>query len=222
MAFKNTTLFAASTVTSLALVAGLASASALAQEQGLRNGDGQGLLERASGRFERRINRKFERLDADGDGVLVLDELLSPALEKAEQRFDRKDADDDGFLTFEEATSGDREPRDLSDIAEDIAQCVADIKAETGNENIIVPDPDNYLSPQEKFDAADTSGDGVIDLTEALTKVEAKVTEGFAETDTNDDGQVTLEEFTAKAQSRKATRRAVRSCINDLLDTSDV
>ena len=105
----------------------------------------------------------FTRLDTDLSGTLSLEELTVPAAAKAENKFTRKDTDADGFLTFDEATAG-REPVDHSDIAEDIASCVEEVKEETGNDAIVVPDPANYQSPQERFDAKDTSGDSLIDL----------------------------------------------------------
>ena len=157
----------------------------------------------------------FTRLDADASGSLTLDELTGPAATKAENKFNRKDTDEDGLLTFEEATSG-REVSDYSDIAEDIATCVADIKEETGDESIVVPDADNYMSPQDKFDAKDTSGDGVIDLSEMLAAAEEKATDAFNNLDSDASGDVSEEEFTASKESRRATRSAIRTCIDEL------
>lgn len=110
----------------------------------------------------------------------------------------------------------------MSDIAEEIALCVTDIKAESGNEDIIVPDPANYLTAEERFNNTDTSGDGVVDLDEFLAKVERKVTDGFNSADTDGDMQVTWGEFRAHKAARKATRRAVRSCVEELSDTLDM
>ena len=157
----------------------------------------------------------FTRLDTDLSGTLTLEELTVPAATKAENKFTRKDTDADGFLTFEEATAG-REPVDHSDIAEDIASCVAEVKEETGNDAIVVPDPANYQSPQERFDAKDTSGDGLVDLAEMQAAAEAKATQGFTNMDTDASDDVSLEEFTAAKESRKATRRAIKSCVEEL------
>ena len=164
---------------------------------------------------ETRATKQFERLDTNDDGVITIDEMTGPAATHAENKFVRKDTDEDGFVSFEEATAG-RTPVDYSDIAEDIALCVADIKEETGNEDIVVPDPANYMSPQEKFDATDTSGDGFIDLTEALAKAESNAITKFDNTDTDGDEQITLEEFTAAKVAKSATRRAVKECIDEL------
>lgn len=162
-----------------------------------------------------RPTAQFERLDTNEDGVLSIDELTAPALERAEAMFLRKDQDEDGLLTFEEATSG-REPRDLSDIADEIVQCVADLQAETGNENIVVPEASKFASPQEKFNAKDTDLSGDLDLTEVLQSSTENVTSIFDNMDTDNSEDVTLEEFTAHKVSAKATRRAIRSCVDEL------
>lgn len=157
----------------------------------------------------------FERLDADLSGTLTVDELTTPAAAKAEKKFTNKDTDADGFLTYEEKTAG-REPVDYSDIAEDIAQCVEDIKTETGNDAIVVPDPAEYQSPVDRFNAIDTSGDGVVDLAELQAHAVSKATTAFNNKDTDLSGDLTLEEFTASNESRKETRRAIKTCIDEL------
>lgn len=169
-----------------------------------------------------RTTKQFERIDTNDDGVITLDELTAPAVAKAEKRFDRKDADEDGFLTFEEMTAGREEPLDLTDYIEEIAQCVADVKEETGNEDIVEIDPDNYLSPQQKFDAADTSGDDLLDLAEVQAKATSSASDKFTNMDADENLEVTLEEFTAAKTSRQATRRVVKSCIDEVLDEGEI
>ena len=105
---------------------------------------------------------------------------------------------------------------DNSDIVDDIAICVADIKEETGNDAIQVPDPANYQSPQQRFDSKDTSGDGVLDLAEVLSAAESKASAAFTEMDTDSSNDVTLEEFSAAKLSHKATRRAIKTCIDEI------
>ena len=104
----------------------------------------------------------------------------------------------------------------MSDIADDIVQCVTDIKAETANEDIIIPDADKFASAQSKFDDKDTSGDGFLDLAEVEAAALDKVTTAFDNMDADDNDEVTLEEFLAHKESIKATRRAVKSCIDEL------
>jgi hypothetical protein len=157
----------------------------------------------------------FNRQDADADGLLSLDEMLTPALNRAENGFIKKDSDADSFLTFDEWT-GDKERVDLSIIADEIVQCVADIKAETGNDNIVVPDPGLFLSALDKFDNADTSGDGVLDLSEVQAAVISKVETRFSHMDTDLSADVALEEFTNHKMRYHSSRRAVKSCIDEL------
>jgi hypothetical protein len=157
----------------------------------------------------------FNRLDTDGAGLLSLDEMLSPALNRAENGFIKKDSDADSVLTFDEWT-GDNERVDLSVIAYEIVQCVADIKAETGNDNIVVPDPGLFLSALDKFDNADTSGDGVLDLSEVKAAVTSKVETRFSHMDTDLSADVTLDEFTDHKMRYHSSRRAVKSCIDEL------
>lgn len=203
---KLATLVAAITVTSII-------AAPIAQARGPHG----------HGNAEARIQAVFERLDTSGDGVIDSTELTAKALEKSEKIFDHKDADDDGFLSFEEASTTRRgAAQDHSDIADDIVQCVADLKEETGNDSIIVPSADKFDSPEDKFNAADTSGDGVLDLSEAQAKATEKAETGFALMDADSNGQVTLEEFTAHNQSKHATRRAVRQCIQELSAEDEV
>jgi Ca2+-binding EF-hand superfamily protein len=157
----------------------------------------------------------FNRMDVDGNGVLSLDELTVPALSKAENIFTRKDTDADGFLTFEEMTGG-KERVDLSAIADELVQCVADIKEASGNENIIVPDPSIFLSGEDKFANTDTSGDSVLELAEVLAMATNKASSKFSHMDTNASNDVTQEEFTTYKQQHHSTRRAIKSCIDEV------
>lgn len=164
---------------------------------------------------------KFERLDTSGDGFVDLDELLGPALRRTARRFDRKDADNSGYLSFQEYMTG-RGARDLSDIADEIVACVADIKAETGSDKIKVPSADQFLSPEERFDALDTDGDLMVSLDEALAAVTDKVSAGFAEADGSNDSLLSLREFKAHLASGVATRRAIRACVVEIRDEENV
>lgn len=165
----------------------------------------------------------FAKLDTSGDEVLVSSELVTMAQTRAEKRFDRKDSDDDGFVSLEEATTTRRgEVTDLSDIAEEIVACVAAEQEATGDDTIVVPSADRFQSPEDKFNEIDTSGDGMIELTEAQAAAETRATESFATMDADSDGQVTLEEFTAHKEASITTRRAIRECIKDLTEEDSV
>ncbi len=202
------------TVIGSLVVASLLASTAVSAQEGPRGKRGGG-----NGDPQAHAERKFERLDTSGDAVISLDEFTANTDERAERRFNRKDADDDGFLTLEEATTGrrGRTAPDHSDIAEDIVACVAELAAE--DDSIVVPDADRFQSPEDKFNSVDTSGDGMIDLAEAQAAALDKATSAHAAMDTDEDGGVTLEEFMAAGESRRATRSAVRECIDEL--TSD-
>jgi Ca2+-binding EF-hand superfamily protein len=201
---------AIATVVGTVLASVLAASVAQAQESRGPRGGG-----------ERSAERLFERLDSSEDGVVTLDEFTAKTETRAERRFNRKDADDDGFISLEEATTNRRgEAReDLSDLADDIIACVTDLAAE--DDNIVVPDADNFASPEERFNAVDTSGDGVLSLEEVQASAMDKATAAFDNMDSDASGDVTLEEFQAAGEKRRATRQAIRSCIEEL-DTDDV
>ncbi len=159
----------------------------------------------------------FDKIDVNQDGQLSLDELTTPKMSKVERKFNQKDADDDGLISFEEFQQTRRGTiTDLSDIANEIVQCVADIKAETGNDDIMVPTADKFISPTEKFEATDTSGDGFISLEELQDKVVEKVAASFLLMDLDADGLVNEDEYNASKVIKKATKSTVRQCIEEL------
>lgn len=200
----------------MAIIGAITTTLLLTTSQGIAHERGH------KGNQQRKAVAQFKRLDANDDRVLEVDELTVPALNKAERKFNRKDADADGFLTYEEATAGHPERKDLSSIAEEIVQCVADIKEETGNENIIVPDVDKFSSPRDKFDNVDTSNDSLLDLPEVRAMATNKAKDKFTTMDTDENDQVSLEEFMRHKLQRHTTRRVVKSCIDELLDDEGV
>jgi hypothetical protein len=174
------------------------------------------------GNAEHKTTQQFNRLDTNEDEILALSELLTPALIKTENKFNSADTDEDGFLTFEEATAGLYGNNGLSGIAEEIVQCVADTVAETANELINELTVDNFQSPQDKFDNKDTSLDSLLDLTEMLDAKTAQVTSTFANMDNDGSDTVSFDEYLLYKQQRQATRRAVKSCVDELTDDEEV
>lgn len=158
----------------------------------------------------------FNRIDGSGDEVISLDEFTANSDTRTERRFARRDTDEDGFLSLEEATTNRRgnTASDNSEIADDIVACVADLAAD--DEQIQVPEASRFDSPETRFNAADTSGDGVLSLEEVQANALTKKTAAFESMDSDTSGDVTFDEFSTAAESRQATRRAVRSCIEEL------
>ncbi|MFT4927809.1 MAG: Ca2+-binding EF-hand superfamily protein [Phenylobacterium sp.] len=183
--------------------------------RGGRGGHGHGGGQRAE--------KMFARLDVNEDGAISLTELTDPTAAKAEKKLARKDGDEDGVLSlaeFQQNRHGNAV--DLSAIADDIVQCVADVKAETGDDNIVVPTADQFTSSEDRFAGIDSNADGVIDLAELEAALLGKANNGFSAMDADADTSVTLEEFTAHHTSRKATKKAIRQCVHDINDADEV
>jgi len=177
-------------------------------------------FERGAHRGADRGAGSFSRIDVDQDGQLSLAELTTPAMSKIEKKLSRKDNDEDGLISFEEfQQSRNGTLTDLSDIADDIVQCVADVKAETDNDDILVPSADKFMSPTDKFAAIDTSGDGYLSLEELQAKITTHVAATFLVMDQDANGFVSKDEFNLANAKRRATKAATRQCIDEL--TSD-
>ncbi len=160
----------------------------------------------------------FQRMDTNLDGTLSLDEITLPMTEKVAKMLTHKDTDEDGSISFEEynLSRGGDSKTDLSAIADDIVQCVADVKAETNDDNITVPSADQFLSPQARFDDIDTNIDGLLSLEELQAKATAKGSSAFDNMDADDNGEVSEDEFNTAKDSRKATRKVIRQCISEI------
>ncbi|MFD1703128.1 EF-hand domain-containing protein [Methylopila henanensis] len=136
-----------------------------------------------SERIEKRtkgMEKRFERLDVDKDGVLTQEEAQAP-LTKA---FARMDKDGDGVLSAEEI-------KGLRAVAEKRL-------AKRG-------DDDRPRARKDRFDRADKDGDGKITRDEFL----AQGLPWFRRADKDGDGKVTKAEFDAlleKMKSRAASR----------------
>ncbi|PAJ74775.1 hypothetical protein CJF42_08835 [Pseudoalteromonas sp. NBT06-2] len=163
--------------------------------------------------------QKFNRIDVDQSSEITLAEMTEPTVAKAEKKLTRKDKDQDGVLSLEEfSQSRHGNAIDLSAIADEIVLCVSDLKSETGDENIIVPSADSFLSKEEKFNTIDADANGAIDLSELEAAMETKATSVFDMMDTDESSSVNLDEFTAASESKKATKKAIHQCVQELTD----
>lgn len=159
----------------------------------------------------------FSKIDVNQDGQLSLDEMTTPSMSKAQRRFNQKDSDGDALISFEEFQKTRKGTMtDLSDIADDIVQCVTDIKTETGNEDIVVPNADRFISPADKFSATDTSGDSFISLEEIQNKVSQKISALFSVMDKDADNLVSEDEYSAAKTVKKATKSTIKQCVKEL------
>jgi Ca2+-binding EF-hand superfamily protein len=207
----------------IALLAGLVASTtvlcipqAMAEDRGGRKGGQQGPKGDRSAKV-------FARMDVNEDGVLSLNELTDPTAAKAEKMLTRKDTDENGSLSLEEYQQNRHgNAIDLSAIADEIVQCVTDMKAQSGNESIVVPTADSFMSKEDKFNALDTSTDGAIDLVELQSAGLIKATAAFANMDADADGAVTSDEFNATNQRRRATKKAIRQCVHDINDDNEL
>jgi len=163
--------------------------------------------------------QKFNRIDVDQSGEITLAEMTDPIAAKAEKKLSRKDTDQDGVLSLAEFSQGRHgNAIDLSEIANDIVSCVSDLKTETGDDNIVVPSADSFISKEDKFNSMDTNVDGFVDFSELKAAMETKATSVFDMMDADKNNSVSLEEFTAASESKKATKKAIRQCIQELTD----
>ena len=174
--------------------------------------------DRRRGNPRQRLNRIFNALDTDENGVITLDEMMAKALEKAEGKFDRIDTDDDGLISLEEflAVSGRRGSDDIDrpEIDRDaVRACVADALGEDEAER-----PDR----ETRFTELDVNGDGFIDFDEFTDGVEEKVTTKFNNIDADADGGITIEELAAAMMSRRDIREVKRDCIDEQRETDDL
>jgi len=159
----------------------------------------------------------FTRLDVDQDGLLSLEELTAPMMTRSTKKFSRKDTDEDGFLTLEEfQQTRNNAASNLNEIANELVQCVTDVKAELGDENIMVPTADQFLSIEDKFASVDSNSDALISLDELQAKVTDKIALAFITMDQDADNFVSEDEFNAANLVRSATKQAIRQCIDEI------
>ena len=177
---------------------------------------------RKGGKFKNKTpDTLFARIDADESGLLTLDELLSNIDRRAQRKLNRADTDDSTEIELTEFLTKKRHQTDLSSYASDIVQCVQDAKDASVDSNITVPSADLFAAPEDKFNELDTDNNGGLSLTEITAAITNHKTDGFNSMDSDSSNDVTLEEFTAFVEGKKATRMAVKACIDELVDDSD-
>ncbi|MDQ8206282.1 hypothetical protein QEH52_02100 [Coraliomargarita sp. SDUM461003] len=116
----------------------------------------------------------FQRLDADENGTLSLEEVKGPLAEQ----FDKIDADGDGELTKKELIAANKDRR----------QAGKDKGPQRRGQNI---------------KAADTNEDGSISKAEATEAGLERLLEHFDEIDADGDGEITREEMKAMAKGKR-------------------
>jgi len=159
----------------------------------------------------------FTRMDVNQDGLLSLEEMSAPQMSKSIRKFTRKDTNEDGLLTLEEfQQTRNGTAVNLADIANELVQCVSDVKAELGDENIMIPAAEQFISVEDKFANIDTDSDGAITLDELQAKVTDKIALAFITMDLDADNFVDEDEFNAAKIVRSATKQAIRQCLDEI------
>lgn len=163
----------------------------------------------------------FARIDVDESTTITLDELLANIDSRAQKKLDKADTDTNSEIELSEFLAKKRNQTDLSTYAAAIVQCVQDAKDASGDNSITVPDVDKFASPEDKFSALDTDVNGGLSLSEITSAMTTHRTDTFTAMDSDTSSDVTLDEFTVYFEGKKATRMAVKTCINELVDDSD-
>jgi len=172
----------------IASVATLLAASGVALAHGGSRGltrfdrDGNGVVTRDEMRTTE-IER-FEKIDANKDGRLTLDEIQAANRDRAAKHFAARDANKDGKLSRDEVA---RMPDQMF------------ARLDENKDGFLTPDElakkgerfQNHA--QGRFEHEDTNHDGAISRDEALARVDQR----FARLDTNGDGVLTQEEMKA-------------------------
>ena len=156
------------------------------------NVQAQPRLEQTREQASAMVERTFERLDANDDGV------LNDADREARQRarFDRLDADSDGAVSFAEMQNARERSRERKASAPGDQRVRGEHRRGRGGMG----------GMRHMARAADTNEDGAISRDEFRTAALAR----FDDADANGDGTVTLDERRAMRQQMRDHRQAER------------
>ena len=142
---------------------------------------------------------KFDTIDANKDGLLNKDELAAQReahhadmKAKGDERWKAADTDSDGNLSRAEAQASS------SWVGERFDKLDTNADGQVTHEEMAAARKQGHEQMRadrvERFKAADTNGDGGIDLAEAQTGL-PKLAEKFSAVDTDNDGKVTPAEL---------------------------
>ncbi len=175
-------------MTGLLLTSGLAFAHGKGKGLARFDRDGNGVVTRDEMRTTE-IER-FDKVDANHDGRLTLDEIQAFHRELAAKRFAEKDTNNDGKLSRSEVS---RMPDEVFS------------RLDLNKDGVLTPDElanrgGRFQSHAERrFQHADANGDGAISKDEALAGADKR----FARLDTNGDGVISEEEMKAGHRHHK-------------------
>lgn len=159
----------------------------------------------------------FNRIDTNDDDLLSLDEVTLARLMRADKRFNRLDSDSDSLVTLEEyLAASDKRQDNFEEYGDELIACLEEALGEDLPER-----PDN-LTPEERFNELDTTLDSVLDKDELAASIIDRVAETFARKDTDGDGFLSKEEFQEAAGDRIVRRKAMKQCIAELAEETEI
>ncbi len=168
-----------------------------------------------------RPERFIELHDTDADGRVSENEFIDERLQRVVAQFERRDTNDDGLISADEqaAPRGLRDRPGLRPRRERSQPPALDRDAVTACILETIPDfePRFDGEPEDRFDNADTDGDGMLGLQEVSTAVQAGASARFARIDGDGDGYVTADEAAAHAGAQRNLRQVANACAREEL-----
>jgi Ca2+-binding EF-hand superfamily protein len=143
--------------------------------------------------------RLFERLDANEDGKVTLDEVPEQRRDQFRGLMERADQDGDEALSQEEFARATRGGRPRPDRATEGKRPEGGPEGRGKNrpEGRGQGRPEGRPDPRQFFERLDADGDGRVTLDEVPEQARPRIEQLIQRVDKNDDGAITIEEFTA-------------------------